>query len=64
MREIEGNFNIAECFDKQIRICTLIPDCRLKTVLAEALHASLNILDAYTLADLIIHRDTLQSLIT
>lgn len=64
VRQTEENWNIVECFDEENGFCILNPACRLKNILAKALQAYLAELDHYTLADLIINRETLQELLS
>lgn len=52
IRQTESDLALAECFGSQNR-CRLTPACVLKGVLGEALAAFLNVLDRYTLADLV-----------
>lgn len=53
MRSAETNLRVVECFDEATNTCPIIGLCQLKPVLAEALRAFVNVLDRYTLADLI-----------
>lgn len=52
IRDTEEDFALAECFggDNQ---CVITVDCRLRSVLGEALDAFFRVLDGYTLADLL-----------
>ena len=52
VRVTEDDFRMVECFEAGRSSCTLLPACRLKGVLGEALAAYLAVLDKYTLADL------------
>lgn len=53
MREVEG-FEIAPCFGPEgDAACAIAPACVLKRALGRALAAFLDVLDEYTLADLI-----------
>ena len=49
----EETDTVIGCADKNNRPCRLFPACRLKGVLDEAAAAFFNVLDAYTLADLV-----------
>ncbi|MFZ5718189.1 MAG: RrF2 family transcriptional regulator [Pseudomonadota bacterium] len=51
VRQTEPLIELVECFNPQTNTCPLSRVCRLKRVLAEALSAYLEVLDAYTLAD-------------
>ncbi len=43
---------LVECFDPLSNRCVITPACRLKGMLAEALHSFEAVLDKYTLADI------------
>lgn len=62
VRQTEENWNIVECFDHENGFCILNPACRLKRVLAEGLRAYLEVLDQYTLADMVVNRSELSAL--
>jgi Rrf2 family nitric oxide-sensitive transcriptional repressor len=53
VRDTEENLNIVECFDPGNQSCPLLPSCTLQAVLIEGREGFLNVLDRYTLADLI-----------
>lgn len=53
VRHTEMNFNIVECFDGKNRNCPITAVCRLKGVLGDAARAFMNVLDGYTLADML-----------
>lgn len=63
VRETEEDFNLVECFDHDKNLCVISPVCKLRGVLQEALRAYLNVLDQYTLADLVHNTDALRSLL-
>lgn len=52
IRDMEPDFGLVECFRPDNR-CVITPACVLPNMLDEALHAFLEVLDAYTLADLV-----------
>ena len=52
VRATEDDFRMVECFETGRSSCTLLPACRLKGVLGEALSAYLRVLDQHTLHDL------------
>lgn len=52
VRTTEEDFRMVECFEPGRSTCALLPACRLKSVLGEALAAYLGVLDRHTLADL------------
>jgi Rrf2 family nitric oxide-sensitive transcriptional repressor len=49
---LSETLNIAECFDAESNTCALAGRCRLEGVFHEALDAFLEVLDRYTLEDL------------
>ncbi len=51
VRHTEENLEIVECFTPGNSDCMILPGCRLKGVLNEALDSFLATLDLYTLAD-------------
>lgn len=54
VRDAEPDFNVAECFGNR-NACVISPYCQLRVVLGEALNGFLEVLDLYTLADLVDH---------
>ncbi len=54
VRQAEVDFRLVECFDPSTDTCTLTPRCRLRHVLATALHAYFRELDKATLAEIAI----------
>ena len=52
-RTAETNLQIVECFDRKTNTCPIIGICQLQPVLGEALAAFVDVLDRYTLADLL-----------
>jgi Rrf2 family transcriptional regulator, nitric oxide-sensitive transcriptional repressor len=59
VRETEGQSQVAECFGERHADCCIAPDCRLRGVLAEAVDTFYEVLDRYTLADLVHNRQQL-----
>ncbi|MBX3429626.1 MAG: Rrf2 family transcriptional regulator [Hyphomonadaceae bacterium] len=53
VRASEDNFHIVECFCRETNTCIVAPACGLRDPLRQALAAFLDVLDGYTLADLI-----------
>lgn len=51
--KLEPNFYMAECFNQSLKNCVLLPDCKLKGILGNALQAFFNELNQHTLADVI-----------
>ena len=54
VRKTESDFSMVECFQDGISRCALMPSCRLKNVLADALKVFFENLDSVTLADLMV----------
>jgi Rrf2 family transcriptional regulator, nitric oxide-sensitive transcriptional repressor len=54
---------VIECEDKKHRLCRIAPACRLKSVLDEAATAFFEVLDAYTIADLVQHPTKMRALL-
>jgi Rrf2 family nitric oxide-sensitive transcriptional repressor len=52
VRDMEPDFALVECFRPENE-CVITPACRLPKMLGEALNAFLEVLDRYTLADLV-----------
>jgi len=59
VRETEGAVVPAECFGNDDGHCSIGTICRLRGVLAEAVGAFYDVLDRYTLADLVQNRSSL-----
>jgi len=53
VRHTEPHMNLLECFDVEISTCPLVEACTLKGVLKQAKRAFLDVLDQYTLADML-----------
>lgn len=53
VRMTETDFHQVECFDAENNSCRIDGNCRLKTVLSDAVSAYLQVLDSVTLADLV-----------
>ena len=63
VRQTEDDFNLVECFDPKSNACTISPACTLKGVLHKALKAYFEVLDCYTLADLVKNKSMLARLL-
>lgn len=59
VRHTEVNFTLVECFDMQSCRCPITPICGLKGVLHDASRAFMDVLDQYTLADVLKNEDQL-----
>ncbi len=64
IRHTESHFNLAECFNPATDACRISPGCRLKGVFHEARDAFLDVLDHYTLEDLVQNRSPLLRLLS
>ncbi len=53
IRQTEEDFALVECFQEQECLCVIEPACILKKALRTALAAFFDVLDEYTLADLV-----------
>lgn len=63
VRQTEQDLDIVECFQASGSRCVIAPACVLRTALHEALEAFLEVLDRYTLADLVAPRSDLARLL-
>lgn len=63
VRDFEEGFDLVECFNTDRCDCRIQPACVLKDTLDEALDAFLGVLDRTTLADLLVPRRRLRSLL-
>lgn len=64
VRGTEENLRLVECFDPQASDCRIEPACILRGALGRALDAFFGVLDAYTLADLLVPRTKLRRMLT
>lgn len=62
VRHFENDFVLLECFDKGCDYCVISPGCKLKRALHEALQAFLEVLDTYTVQDLLANDKELRRL--
>jgi Rrf2 family nitric oxide-sensitive transcriptional repressor len=53
VRDMEGRFDIVECFNPRHQNCPLLPACILKSVLNDASRNLMSTMDRYTLEDVI-----------
>jgi Rrf2 family transcriptional regulator, nitric oxide-sensitive transcriptional repressor len=56
VRKTEPNFALVECFDEETNSCPISPACALIRALKLARKAFLEVLDQYTLADVVANR--------
>lgn len=59
----EDDFSIVDCFKEGGGYCSISPSCKLKFALNEALQAFINVLNGYTLEDLVTNKAELVRLI-
>lgn len=64
VRTTEPDMALVPCFELTGSDCAILPECRLRTALQRACAAFLEVLDGYTLADLVANRDQLTALLT
>ncbi len=60
--QLEPHFDLVPCFNKDKANCCIAPACRLKSVLYEARSAFMQVLERYTLVDLLHNRHDLLKL--
>lgn len=63
VRHAEPDMALVPCFEPIEGCCVISPGCNLRGALFEARNAFLEVLDRYTLADLVGNRETLASLL-
>jgi Rrf2 family transcriptional regulator, nitric oxide-sensitive transcriptional repressor len=62
VRQMEGNFEIVECFNPDDLHCRILPVCGLKALLGDATDRFLESLDQYTIQDLLKRKGALSRL--
>lgn len=60
VRSMETHFNWTECFDPEQQRCRFLPNCGLQDLLTHAGNAYLQVLDAATLADVLLGTATVE----
>lgn len=63
VRASEASSFLVECFDPATSCCRIAPVCRLKGIFREAMEAMYQVLDSYTLADLLLKPRPLAALL-
>ena len=63
VRVTEESFAMAECFENDAVECPLVDSCELNAALREALDAFFDVLDGYTIDDLVKARPSMRSLL-
>lgn len=64
VRRTEPDMALAPCFDPANGACVITPACKLRRALHEARAAFLQVLDGYSLADLVENQGALRALLT
>jgi len=62
VRVLESDFNLLECFESGKSHCVIAPGCTLKHTLNKALNAFFQVLEQYTLKDMITNEEELKEL--
>jgi Rrf2 family nitric oxide-sensitive transcriptional repressor len=63
VRTTEPDMALVPCFELSGSDCAILPECKLRMALQRATAAFLDVLDGYTLADLVSNRDQLAALL-
>jgi len=63
VRLTESDMFLVGCFDAAGPKCRISPECKLRSVLADALRAFMKVLDSYTLADVLAQEGSLRRLL-
>ncbi len=63
VQKTEPNFVLVECFDKENNTCPIAPGCALIKALKAAKSSFLDVLNQYTLADVVANADQLAGLL-
>lgn len=61
--KLESNFDLVPCFNKENANCCIAPVCKLKNILYEAQRAFMNVLNQFTLADIVDNKMELNALL-
>jgi Rrf2 family nitric oxide-sensitive transcriptional repressor len=57
--QLESHFDLVPCFNKQKANCCIAPICKLKLILSEAKSAFMDVLERYTLEDVLHNKNAL-----
>lgn len=63
VRQTEPHMNLLECFEEETNTCPITAACALKHALYQARKAFIDVLDCYTLADVLGNRVSLEDLL-
>jgi Rrf2 family nitric oxide-sensitive transcriptional repressor len=61
--KLETNFDLVPCFNKEKANCCIAPVCKLKNILHEAQKAFMDVLNQFTLADIVHNKIELNALL-
>ena len=61
--QLESNFDLVPCFNQEKANCCIAPVCKLKNILHEAQKAFMDVLNQFTLADIMHNKIELNSLL-
>lgn len=61
--KLESHFDLVPCFNKEKANCCIAPACKLKSILYEAQKAFMNVLNQFTLEDIIHNKIELNTLL-
>lgn len=64
VRKTEPHMNLLECFEEETNTCPITAACALKHALYQARKAFIDVLDSYTLADVLGNRVDLEKILT
>ena len=64
VRKTEPHMNLLECFDQEMNTCPIAAACALKRAIYQARRAFMDVLDGYTLADVLGNRQQLSKMLT
>ena len=61
--KLESNFDLVPCFNKEKANCCIAPICKLKNILHDARKAFMNVLNQFTLTDIVHNKIELNALL-
>jgi Rrf2 family nitric oxide-sensitive transcriptional repressor len=64
VRTTEPHMNLLECFDQEMNTCPIAAACALKRAVHQARKAFMDVLDRYTLADVLGNRGQLERMLS
>jgi len=63
IQQLESHFDLVPCFNAEKSNCCIAPACKLKRILQEAQKSFMNVLNQYTLADVLQNQSDLRRLL-